>query len=366
MLKDRKFLILVGLIIFLPLFTVVLTSLLQGCQNRGSNYNVYEKNMIKAAEKYFKNNKMLPDKESEIIRVNLSTLESNGYIKSSKTALKDSSCTGYVTARMNGISLEKNNGGFINYLVNLNCKNYKTETLANSLKEKLTDKKSGLYENGNELIFKGDTVKNYITFYDKTYRIMGLTSDGLVKLIKTEYEPISRMWDNKYNIEIKQPYGKTIYNDSMLLKYLTDDYFNEKKFEKEARMHVVANNTCIGKRSKKDVSINKMLDCQDIVQNQLISVMTVSDYALASKDPDCNSIVSRSCNNYNYLRNVASTTWTTNAITENSYEVFHLAGGVISSQAASKYSYYNIVIYIDGNEKIISGTGTLEDPYIIK
>lgn len=366
MIRDKKFLILVGLIIFLPLLTIVLTSILQGCENRGSTYTVYERNMIKAAEKYFKNNKLEPTIEGKISRVSLSTLISNKYIKSSESSLKDSTCTGNVIARRNGVSLENNKGGFVNYLVNLNCKNYKTPTLINSLKEKYSDNKSGLYQVGSEYIFKGDKPKNYITFYDKDYRIMGITSNGLVKLIRSEYEVLSRMWDNKYNIETKQSNGKSIYKDSLILNYLTEDYFNDKKINSSARQHVVFNNVCIGKRSKNDTRISREIDCQEIIQNQPISLMTASDFFLASNDPDCNSIISRSCNNYNYLKKVANSSWTSNSITDNTYEVLNLSGGVIIPQTANTYNSYNIIIYIDGNEKIESGSGTFEDPYIIK
>lgn len=366
MIRDKKFLILVGLIIFLPLLTVVLTSILQGCENRGSSYNVYEKNMIKAAKKYFRNNKLEPTIERKISKVSLSTLVSNKYIKSSESSLKDSSCTGSVTARMNGVSLEKNKGGFINYLVNLNCKNYKTPTLIDSLKENSSDSESGLYKNGSEYIFKGEKPRNYITFYDKNYRIMGITSDGLIKLIKSEYETLSRMWDNKYNLETRQSNGKSIYKDSLILNYLTEDYFNEKKISSAAREHIIFNNVCIGKRSKSDTRISKEIDCQEVIQNQPVSLMTASDFFLASTDPDCNSILSRSCNNYNYLKKVANSSWTSNSVTENTYEVLNLSGGVIISQTANTYNFYNIVIYIDGNEKVKSGSGTFEDPYIIK
>ena len=366
MIRDKKFLILVGLIIFLPLLTILLTSMLQGCENRGSSYNVYEKNMIKAAEKYFRMNKLEPTIEGKTSRVSLSTLVSNKYIKSSESYLKDSSCTGSVIARMNGVSLEKNKGGFVNYLVNLNCKNYKTPTILENLKEMSSDAKSGLYQVGSEYIFKGEKPKNYISFYDKDYRIMGITSDGLIKLIRSEYEPLSRMWDNKYNLETKQSNGKTIYKDSLILSYLTDDYLNEKKIKSDARKHIIANNVCIGKRSRTDSRISKEIDCQEIIPNQLISLMTASDFFLASSDPDCTSTASRSCNNYNYLKKVANSSWTSNSVTENTHEVLNLSGGIIIAQNANIYNFYNIIIYIDGNEKIKSGSGTEEDPFIIK
>ena len=366
MLKDRKFLILIGLIIFLPLFTIVLTSMLQGCQKKGTTYEAYEKNMLVAAKNYFNKNKILPKNESEIAKVSLTTLIDKRYIKSSNRTLKDSSCKGSVTVRLNGSSLEKNKGGFLNYNVYLKCSKYETNTLGSKLKENIVTSKSGLYESEDGYIFKGDKVNNYINFYNKDYRIMGITSNGLVRLIREEYEPISRMWDNKYNVEVKQSYGKNIYEDSLILKYLMQDYFNEKILSKTAREHVVSNDSCIGKRSLTDTSISKKNDCSQTIKNQFVSLMTVSDYALASTDPDCKKITDRSCNNYNYLKNVTTSTWTSNGVSENTYEIFSLDGGVIMEKSANEYGYYNIIISIDENEKIESGNGTEDDPFIIK
>ena len=65
-------------------------------------------------------------------------------------------------------------------------------------------------------------------------------------------------------------------------------------------------------------------------------------------------------------KGIASSSWTTNPVSDNTYEVFYNAGGTIVTQNASKYSNYNIIIHIDGNEKISSGKGTKEEPYEIK
>ena len=361
MLNDKKFWVLVALIVILPIFTIILSIVFQSCGNNGSAYDAYEKKMITAAKKYLRVNDISPKAEGEIVKISLNTLVENKYIK-----LSDSTCNGSVSVRKNGSLIEKTNGGFLNYLANLNCKKYNTNTLNRVLKENIVTEGSGLYSVNGEYIYKGNKPKNYITFYDKKYRIMGITEDGLVKLIKIDTEPVARIWDNKYNIDVKQSYGKNIYKDSELLRYLNEDYMNKKKITEDVRMHIVSNDVCIGKRSKNDFSISKAVDCQEILENQVLTVMNVSDYALASLDVDCNSIVSRSCNNYNYLKGFSTFTWTTNPVLENTYEVFFNSGGVISYQNANQYTNYNIVLYIDGDEKVKGGIGTEEDPYIIK
>ena len=363
---DKKLLFLAGLLIFLPIFTILLLATLQSCSNSGNSYEKYEKLMHKSAERYLKKNKLIPKNSSEVFVVKLNTLVTKEYIKSPEDELGDASCTGSVKVRRNGLIESKETEGYLNYTVNLNCKNYKTKTLKDILLSQEIQNKSGLYLVDNQYIFKGDRPKNYINFYGKDYRIMGITEKGYIKLIRSEAEPISRSWDNKYNIDAQKAYGKNIYGDSLILRYLIEDYSNPKKINKQAKQHIVSNDVCIGKRSVNDINIDKAADCSEILSNQVVSMLTMSDYALASNDPDCLNLKSRSCSNYNYLYNVASSTWTSNVVTDNSYDVFYVGDGIINSISANKYNSYNIVIYIDGDETITNGSGSLDDPYVIK
>lgn len=363
---DRKFLIIAGTLIILPILLIIFLAIIQGCSNRKMKYDAYENKMITAASVYFKKNNMLPTEEAQIAEVTLDELVKNKSIKSPKKALKDETCTGSVTVRRNGVSVEKNVGGFLNYTVDLKCKDYSTIHLVDKLKENIVTSDSGLYKIGNEYIFKGDRPKNYITFFGNNYRIMSIDSNGILKLIKEDSEPASRIWDNKFSTEANHSYGKNIYKDSEILKYLLADYVNPKKINKKAREHIVAYNSCIGKRSSKDYTISKDIDCAEVLENQLVSLISVSDYASASIDPDCKSVNSMACNNYNYLYRVAHSTWTLNSITDNTYQAIYLSNGMMRIENANYYNSYNIVIYIDGNELYTEGSGTKEKPYIIK
>ena len=362
---DKKVLILAGLIIILPIFTMLLLVVLQGCTNRGNSYSSYEKIMIKSAERYFKKNDLLPENESEIAVVKLDTLVAKKYMKSPESQLKDNSCSGFVKVRRTGVIKEKENKGLLNYIANLTCEKYNTETFKEILLANIVNTGSGLYSVGSEYIYKGDKPKNYFNLFGKEFRIMGIDSNGYIKLIRSESEPISRNWDNKYNVDIKQNYGKSIYSDSLIKQYLLMDYENPKKIGNDMKKHIVAHDLCIGKRAIKDYSIDRATDCGEILENQLLSLMNVSDFSMASTDPDCNSTNARSCDNYNYLYRVASNTWTPNSVLENTYEVFYISNGMMEYSNASEYNNYNIILYIDGDESGITGKGTLEDPYVM-
>jgi len=363
---DKKFLILAGLVICLPILLIVFLAIIQGCGNTKMSHEKYEQKMVSAFEKYIKDADKIPTEEGELVTVKLSTLVDKGYIKPTEDLLDDSTCEGNVSVRRNGSSIEGTNGGFLNYTFDLNCKDYQTISLADKIKENVVTEESGLYQDGENYIFKGNKVKNYITFFGINYRIMSIDKDGILKLVKIEPEMNTRIWDNKFNIETNRSSGKNIYKDSVMLEYLLSDYANTKKISTKAKKYVVAYDACIGKRASTNYSIDTSIDCSEVLEDQLVSLLNVSDYAKASLDADCTSLRSRSCNNYNYLYSVAPSTWTFNVSSDNSYEVIHLSDGLMEVQNANTYNEYNIVIYIDGNQLYTTGNGSSNNPYVIE
>ena len=362
---DKKILIIVGIIILLPILIIVFLAIIQACGNSKITPEKYEERMIVAVQNYFEDTVGLPSKEGETREVELSTLVGREYIKSTGDLIGDNTCLGSVTVRRNGSTVSENKGGYLNYIANLECKDYKTNTLINNLMEDLTTTGSGLYQLNNYYVYKGDEVNNYVKFFDKNYRIMNIDENGIVKLIKAESESLDRYWDNKYNIDVNDIYGKNIYADSAILKYLMDDYNNVKVISNTAKEHIVSKDVCIDSRDLNNGAIGDY-SCSTKLENQVISLIDVTDYAKASLDMDCNSIYSKSCRNYNYLKDLNLMSWTLNAVSNNTYQVYYLSNGIIRSQEASKYHNYNLVIYIDGTENIASGDGTFEAPYVIK
>lgn len=362
---DKKFLVIIAVILLLPILLIVFLAIFQGCRNTKMTYEQYEEKMLTAAQKYVEKLEENNLEESEILTVSLDKLVDGGYIKSVEDLLKDKSCEGNAIVRKNGSTIEENEGGFLNYITLLKCDNYETKTLKNKLLENLTTTGNGLYESEGSYIFKGDEVDNYINFFGVQYRIMSIDSEGLLKLIKVNEEPTNKYWDIKYNTEVNATYGKNIYADSSILKSLIDDYLNSKKISKSAKSHIVSKDICVDTRDINNISINNG-NCTNILQNQVVSLLGVTDFAHASNDSECTNIKSKSCRNYNYLHALRINTWTYTAATNNTYEVFYLQNGIIDNQPANKYLSYNLVVYIDGNETNFSGEGTENNPYVIE
>ena len=362
---DKKFLIIAGIIVMLPIFIIVFLAIIQGCGNKKVSYEEYEKKMLSAGKKYIENTDKLPKNEAETYVVKLSTLISEGYIKTTEDLIEDSSCEGSVIVRRNGSSIEETNGGFLNYTVNLECDNHSTITLSKKIKEDLVTSGSGLYQDGNLYVFKGDKPNNYINFLGYNYRIMSMDENGILRLIKIDAEATNRLWDNKYNIETSSFNGINIYKDSIMKEYLENYYKDVKKIKTKAKERIVAYDVCIGKRSALDYSISSDIDCAEKIEKQLVSLVNVSDYARASLDENCTNLRSRSCINYNYLSKILSSTWTLNASADNTYEVIYLSQGLMETQNANLYNEFNVVIHIDGNELYVEGKGSKDKPYIL-
>ena len=363
---DKKILIIASCIILLPIVLIIVLSIIRSCSNTKVTYESYEEKMISAMENYLEAKDKKPKTEGDVVTVKLSKLVSGEYIKSTEDLLDDTSCKGSVTARLNGSNIEENKGGFINYTVNLECKKYKTNSLMNSLMESLVSGGEGLYKTDNGYIFKGEEPNNYINFFGKLYRIVSVNENGVVKLLKAESESIERYWDIKYNVDTGSSTGKNIYQDSEMYKYLIDIYNDPKKISDSAKEHIVSKDICVGSRDINNISFDNNSECSTLLENQVISLLNVTDYANASLDPDCLDITSKSCRNYNYMKNLFLDSWTMTAVSNNSYEVYYIYNGIIDYQEANKYSSYSIVIYIDGNEIIDSGDGSEKAPYVIK
>lgn len=360
---DKKFLITAGLLIFIPILVIIFLALIQGCSNKTTSYESYEKKMLTAGEKYLKSK--LPTTEAEVKSVSLDTLVKEKYVKSADKALKDNSCKGEVTVRLNGSLIEENKGGYYNYTVNLDCKNYKTNTLKKLIEDNVVSEGAGLYKVGNSYMFKGDEVKNYLTLSGKSYRILGIDSNGIVKLLSSETLSYSLPWDTKYNSSINDSKGITKYQDSSILKYLNTMYNNEKLYKASSKKHMIAYDVCIDSRNEDDYTIKNYDECLTYAKKQIISLPSVNDFALASSDKECTNLNARSCINYNYLRYVGFNTWTLNPVATNSYEVFYVSSGFLRVSEASEERNAFYVIYIDGNELVKTGNGSKDHPYVI-
>ena len=359
---DKKYLYILGALIGIPIVLILFLALIKGCSSGKSSYESYEKKMVSAAEKYFTNKKILPITEGGTVTVTLDELVKGDYIKNPEKKLDDKTCIGSVTVRNNGVSFEKNDGGFYVYIPNLSCDKYNTVHLIDKLKEDIVTEKSCLYETSDGFVYKGAKVNNYVKFSGSLYRIISIDNNNVLKLIKDNQEKDSYIWDKKYNLETKQNDGTNDFSDSIIIDTLYDFYSS---FNKDDKKHIMAYNACYGNRSETYTNKDTIYECSKTIDNLFVGLMNTFDYFNASYDSNCIAYDSPSCRNYNYLYDMLDDTWLMNGISDNSYYVFYYSTGYFELSKANSYRKVNIVINIDGNEVYTKGDGSLDNPYVI-
>ena len=115
-------------------------------------------------------------------------------------------------------------------------------------------------------------------------------------------------------------------------------------------------------------------NCNDTVERNnswtgTMGLISVSDYAYASSEEDChNNVRSSACATNNWL-NVGSNYWTITPAAyynSNSLVMYVNSSGMIAADVAAKRYGVRPVINLKADTFIVTGTGTYDDPYILK
>lgn len=353
--KEKSYYLLGGTVILI--IVIILISACSG--NKMGTYESIENEMVRAAKSYYTSNEnLLPKEDGGIVKVSISTLVDLELIDEVIDPKNESqTCSGYV--EVTKVSQE------YSYTPFLTCSgNYEPKYLTDLIKETTLDEYgNGVYEMNGEYIYRGDEVKNYVSFNDQLWRIVKIDNEGDIKLVLAETLPETYVWDDKYNSETQSDYGVTTnYLLSSIRKSLNDYY--ENTFSNDNKAKIVPKDICVGKYSLNDnFDINK--ECSIVQPNEKISLLTASDYHRASLDESCINLGSGECTNRNYLNSEGINTWLLNSITENSYEALFLFNSITEIRA-NTLDYINPVIYISSKNIISSGNGSIKQPYIIK
>ena len=339
---------------------IVILIIINACSNRSGSYEDIENDMVEAAKEYSSNRKnRLPKEDDGTVEVSIGTLidaELLEEIVDPKN--KNQTCSGHVEVTKVGDDYS--------YTPFLTCKgNYEPEYLSDIIKDVKTDEYgNGVYEIGDELVYRGEDVNNYVQFNNQLWRIVKMDAEGDFKLVLTEKTDDKYFWDNAYNSNENKSVGITTdYLRTNIRKALNDYY--EENFTTDSKAKIVSKNLCIGKYVEDDeFSVDK--ECSIIKENEKIGLLNASDYKNASLDSNCTNLMDNECSNYNYMADFVNiNTWLLNSSSENTYKVLRLSGTLSWSNASTRISI-NPSIYITKRSIISEGKGTLNNPYIIK
>lgn len=366
-LSGRLIKIALIIIVFLILLFVVLylSSLVNSKKN--FSYEQVEEVLKNAAISYFEEQpEKLPKNEKQVMKVEDSVLVNAGKMKDlSSYVNKGTACSGYVEVRLRSKD-------YI-YTPYLNCGDSYTSTkLSTALTKKVVSSGYGLYKMDGEYVFRGEKVNNYVQLDNALWQVVKINSNGNVMLIRNGESYYTAPWDNRYNVTEKYNVGINNFNSSRIKESLQGLYNDDPAIEKDPilssndKAKLVSFDLCIAKRSMDSVANYNSIECGEKVDNVKVGLLTVSDYIRASIDGNCKSPDSKSCQNYNYL-NSKFEYWLVTADSADSFHAYSISiNGVIKSSYTNDYASIRPVIQLNSNTMISGGSGTLEDPYLVK
>ena len=303
--------------------------------------------------------------KGETITVRASTLADAELMKPLSELREGESCSGRVEVTKVGDNIV--------YTPYLDCgDNYTTKELYKAVLEQgIVTSGNGLYDMNGEKVYRGDDVNNYVQLDNALFRIVKVTSDNKILLILNEMESTSSSYyDDRYNQDRKFNSGFNDYRVSRMSEYLDDLYNNKLDYSllsNNDKAKLTPFNLCIGKRTPTDTTNNNSLECSDVLENQMIGLLTVSDYLNASLDTNCIATTDRSCQNYNYLKLSGTEWWLVTGNSLNNYEAYIVkSSGYLDENTASGYKKVRPTVMLNNNVMIKSGNGSESNPFILK
>ena len=189
----------------------------------------------------------------------------------------------------------------------------------------------GLYIHNGDFIFKGEDVNNYVSYKEKTWRIMQVYRSGIVKLIldkplsATQYDDANNSYDKSYiHSYIKDTNNLSLNVDNLEQIDICLDSIDD------------ANN----------------ITCENKI-NDYISILGISDYGNSINLTTNKSYINSTDNIWLYNKNSDGLAWN---ITK---------GMLTQDETHLEYSVKPVII-LKNTAYSESGNGTKDNPYIVK
>ena len=316
-----KFMIIIVAIVFIFIFLLLLLTF----AGKGSySYEKVEEIMKEAAVSYFKdypNN--LPQEEDLTVEIDVANLVAAEKMKPLSEYLSDGdACSGRVQVTKAGDSY--------NYTPYLSCgEQYSTKFLTEEVgnDNNLVDSGYGLYIIGEDYVFRGEKVNNYVQLDQRLWRIVRVNSDKTIALTLAENKGVGIKWDDRYNTQKGYDSGINNYTTSRMKDSLEEIYNLTDKEEQNYMLsdkdkgRLVNFDLCYGKVNQNEKIHDNSKECIQTLETK-IGLLTLSDYMNASIDSGCTTPLSESCKNYNYLTDENASFWLVTAETGNTYNVY--------------------------------------------
>lgn len=249
------------------------------------------------------------------------------------------------------------------------------------------ENEDGLHQDVDGYYFKGNVSNNYVMFENRLFRIVRVNNDNTVKMIsegyatsfmwgdKADYKDSNiQNWLNKTDKEHSGIYYNTIVNSKLLKKteytedilkdgkIITREEFNKEKEEAQNKLEVEKEEVTEEvkeekKEEKKATKKNKKEEetVEETVEvkkdSDYVTILTIKDYTLANGKSS-------------YLNN--GKMFFLLGLTDEYENLYVEEDGSIQSTDSTAGYGIRPVITLKKNTEVVSGSGTKDDPYVIK
>lgn len=356
-----------GIVAAVFVVLIIVLFAIAACSKKKFDFYKLQDTMLASANSYYQSKQdELPRDDGDTRTIALKKLISEGFMEEPSKIYKDNSisCDGSVTVT--------NNNGYYLYSPSLTCgKDHRTQLLVDKLlSDSLVESGVGLYEVGDEYIYKGEVTNNFVKFagQNKLFRIMKVNKDGTYRLF--EHDGIdTEVWDDRFNPAKMTVSGINDYvaNDlNSRIKDRVKQYYNDSSvWPDKVKAYIVTQDLCMGKRTEDDITKDGSTECQLVLAKQQLGLINVYEFMQASLDSNCNSTRAVSCQNYNWYANYRDRIWTINGDANDTSKVWYMFQTINVSSASTYHSIYT-VFNISDKVTYVTGDGTEGNPYVIR
>lgn len=353
--KSIKRTIIGGVIVVVVL--VVGVFIIGTLNNKKLSYSRLESKIQNAAISYYGNHpEKLPKSEGGEVELDVKELIKSDYLKE-LSEYNDDNCT--------ASTFVQNNSGEYVYRTYLKCKEYSTKTLVNYITEDqiVVTNGEGLYQYGDEYIYRGENVNNYINFSGTMWRILRINNDGSIRIIQDKSKE-KDIWDDRYNIDFDNYTGINDYEVSRIKESLNEFGNDTDNVATSLKKIIVSKNVCLDKKDNVNFSNLSSLACNNYSNEKYqFTLPQLEDYFIASIDANCNHVDSSSCTNYNYL--ATGRYWTSTPSAVNSNKVYTTGGSTATAETRRSYTV-RVVTNLSEHILYTDGDGSYENPFVIE
>ena len=321
---------LIALVVYPAIASVIRNS-------RESAYNDQVAVIEKAAKTWsLKHANILPD-DGSVYRLPVDTLVNEGYI--SNDEIKDPRHSSENLKGNVEIKYDSSKKQFIfTYVDKSEDEDIAMNDLATTIINNSKKKDVLLAQNG---IYKGENPDNYLKLNGKLWRIISNNSDGSIKIISND-ETTKIAWSLDGNIN---------FDNSTVKTYLNNTFFTSldtvSEFENTSFCTSYENEKCIEK------------------ENVNVGLLTTRDYLNASNNLKCINGTEVECTKGNYLSDFSIENGPEYTINNNGTNIYTIENGIIDTENSNASLNVRPVLTINKDAKIIGGTGSENNPYII-